>query len=52
MIPRLYVRVCYGYGGSKALCVLAEALLLLLQELDVARKDADTHAGLHLRLPP
>jgi len=48
LIPRLYVGVCYG----KALCVLDEALLLLPQELDVARKVATARAGLHIRLPP
>ena len=32
--------------------MLDEALLLLPQELDVARKVADARAGLHLRLPP
>ena len=48
LIPRLYVGVCYG----KALCVLDEALLLLPQELGVARKVADARAGLHLHLPP
>ena len=46
------VGVCYGHGCGKALCVLDEALLLLPQELDVACKVADAHAGFHLRLPP
>ena len=52
LIPRLCVGVCCGHGCGKALCMLDEALLLLPQELDVARKVADARAGLHLRLSP
>ena len=52
LIPRICVGVCCGHGYGKALCMLDEALLLLPQELDVARKVADARAGLHLRLPP
>ena len=52
LIPRLCVGACCGHDCGKALCMLDEALLLLPQELDVARKVADACAGLHLRLPP
>ena len=52
LIPHLCISVCCGHGCGKALCMLDEALLLLPQELDVARKVADARAGLHLRLPP
>ena len=45
LIPRLCVGVCCGHGCGKALCMLDEALLLLPQELGVARKVADARAG-------
>ena len=42
---------CCGHGSGKTLCVLDQALLLLPQELDVARgKVADARVGLHI--PP
>ena len=52
LIPRLCGGMCYGHDGDKALCMLDEALLLFPLELDVARKVAAAHVGLHLRVPP
>ena len=52
LIPRLCIGVYCGHGCGKALCMLDEALLLLPQELCVARKVADARADIHLRLPP